>query len=134
MRGYINRYYACANKYHEHKCQAKPINADEIEKAIIDYLKEDITINHKDEIISTMIKNWSESSKDCTKEKKELAKINKELINMMNALKKGIIFDELETEISKYQLRQAELKEIIKQNSDNNPKISNKDLEILFEN
>lgn len=134
-KGYRTRYYGCPNSYHEKRCPSMAINADRIEDAVIAFLKNDLTSEkRKKDIKEAMIKSWKQASVECKEEKNELAQVNKEIKNMLSAIKKGLIFSELESEISRCQIRKKELEEIIEKKESKTPKeLTEKELNKIFD-
>lgn len=112
-KGYTTRYYVCGNKYRNHTCNAKNINADEIELAVVAQLK-DYFLNSDFEVMAEQIlSEYKKSKSDRTAEKKELVTVEKEIHNICNSIAKGVDCDELREELARRKVRKAELQEII---------------------
>lgn len=125
-KGIETRYYTCSNKYNTKKCKSKNINAELLETAIIQYIQEKILNQNMDEIIDNIYSAFKNKSNNLEEEKKELRKVDGEIHNILNAIKKGLVFEELEKELARLKLRQNELTEII--NSDVKNEISREDI------
>lgn len=116
-KGHETRYYTCGNKYRTRKCTSKNINAELLERNILNYITENFLNNSIDSMIDEIYEAYKKRTTDLSEEKKEYAKVKKEIDNIVNAIKKGIIFDELEDEIARLKLRESELKELISSKS-----------------
>lgn len=112
-KGYTTRYYVCGNKYRNHTCKANNINADEMELAVIAQIKDYFMNSDFDAMADEILKEYNKSLADRSKEKKELAKVEKEIVNLCNAIAQGVDCSELREELAKRQVRKAELQEII---------------------
>ena len=112
-KGIETRYYTCGNKYRTMKCKSKNINADLIEGAILKYIKNNIVKPNFDEMVDIIYNEYNSHSKDMSKEKKEYSEVQTEIANIVKAIKKGILFDELEVELERLKLREIELKDLI---------------------
>ena len=112
-KGYTTRYYVCGNKYRNHTCKARNINADEIELAVIAHIKDYFTNSNFDEMAEEILREYNKGRSDHSKEKRELAKIEKEILNICNAIAQGVDCSELREELAKRQVRKAELTDLI---------------------
>ncbi len=125
-KGYTTRYYVCGNKYRNHTCNAKNINADEIELAVAAQIRDYFMNSDFESMADEILKEYNKSRSDRSKEKRELAKIEKEIINLCNAIAQGVDCSELREELAKRQVRKAELQEIIALSDE--PPITKKDI------
>ena len=116
-KGHETRCYTCGNKYRTMKCTTKNINADLLERNILNYITKKFLNNSIDDMIDEIYEAYKKRTTDLSEEKREYAKVKKEIDNIVNAIKKGIIFDELEDEIARLKLRESELKELINSGS-----------------
>lgn len=125
--GYETRYYVCGNKYRTHSCDAKNINANELETFVVASLKDylsNLDFNEcADEILSQL-----NSATDLKKEKAELAEVERKINNIVKSIMNGIIFDELQNELNLLKTRQQELKTIINSFENNTSKIKKDDI------
>ena len=112
-KGYTTRYYACGNKYRNHTCSAPNINADEIEVAVVMYLRDYFQNGDFEAMADEILKAYKNGITDRTAEKKELAKLEKEIANATKAIMSGIDYPELREEIARLQVRKSELQDIL---------------------
>ena len=117
-KGYTTRYYVCGNKYRTHTCKSKNINAEEIETAVVAQLKNYLKTTNFDTIANEAMKAYEKSKGNRSEERKELAKLQQELLNCTNAIKSGLDYPELRNEISSLQVRIAELKDVLSLSND----------------
>jgi site-specific DNA recombinase len=96
-RGYVTRYYACGNKYRNHTCKAKNINAEEIETNVVAQLQDYIKNSDYNSIADEALKAYDSANKNNHAEaRKELAKLKTELSNGVKAILGGFNLPELE--------------------------------------
>lgn len=112
-RGYESRSYICNNKYRSKTCNAKNINADEIETTVVLYLKEYFKNGDFDKMAEEVLLEYNKVSTDHTVEKRELNSINTKIANGTKAILAGAAFEELHEEIAKLKTRKAELEDIL---------------------
>ena len=120
-RGYATRYYCCGNKYRNHTCQSKNINANDLEEFVIKNLKlylEQLDFGQMAQQIADEINGATENLE---KEKKELADIIFQLNNGTKAILKGIDYPELQEEMFKLRVRKSELEDIISRGEEKKP-------------
>lgn len=120
-RGYSTRYYCCGNKYRNHTCQSKNINANDLEEFVIKNLKlylEKLDFGQMAQQIADEINGATENLE---KEKKELADIIFQLNNGTKAILKGIDYPELQEEMFKLRVRKSELEDIISRGEEKKP-------------
>lgn len=132
-KGYKTRYYTCGNKYRTHECDARNINADEIEVFVVHQLKAYLTTTDAHEIAKQICSDINGASDDLKKEKKELREITEKINNGVKAILGGMDFPELETEVNNLRVRKSELEDIIFRRETNKAKISEKDIVTLFD-
>ena len=116
-KGYSTRYYSCGNKYRTKTCHAKNINADMIETFVISHLKEYLATANFDEIATQICLQVNNASKDLSKEKNEIAEIDKKIRNAMNAFMSGVVFPEMQEEVDRLRIRKSELEDIVARRS-----------------
>lgn len=120
-RGYATRYYCCGNKYRNHTCQSKNINANDLEEFVIKNLKlylEQLDFGQMAQQIADEING---ATADLKAERKELADIIFQLNNGTKAILKGIDYPELQEEMFKLRVRKSELEDIISRGEEKKP-------------
>lgn len=120
-RGYSTRYYCCGNKYRNHTCQSKNINANDLEEFVIKNLKlylEQLDFGQMAQQIADEING---ATADLKEERKELADIIFQLNNGTKAILKGIDYPELQEEMFKLRVRKSELEDIISRGEEKKP-------------
>ena len=120
-RGYSTRYYCCGNKYRNHTCQSKNINANDLEEFVIKNLKlylEQLDFGQMAQQIADEING---ATADLKAERKELADIIFQLNNGTKAILKGIDYPELQEEMFKLRVRKSELEDIISRGEEKKP-------------
>lgn len=116
-KGYKTSYYVCGNKYRTHTCDAKNINADNLETFVVAQLQHyfnNIDFNEASESIARRI---NVTSVDLSSEKKELNNIETKIKNGVDAVLSGVKIPELEEELDRLRVRKSELEDIIIRNS-----------------
>lgn len=116
-KGYSTRYYACGTKYRSKTCTAKNINADMIETFVVSNLKNYLATADFDEIATQICLQVNNASKDLSKEKNEIAEIDRKIRNAMKAFMDGIVFPEMQEEVDRLRIRKSELKDIVARRS-----------------
>ena len=113
-KGYKTRYYTCNNKYRTRTCDARNINADELETSVIAGLRGYLQNNDFGEIADNVLTAY-ENSKGGNKlaERKELDRLQVELQNCVKAIRGGLDIPELQNEILQIRTRIAELEETL---------------------
>ena len=133
-KGVETRYYVCGNKYRTHTCQAKNINAAEIEGFVIDGLKRyflELDFEAEANRIALMVNN---STPDLKAERAELASIEAKLNNGLRAILNGFDnFPELQDEMDKLRVRKGELEDIIARRSASTREVDPADIVRIFE-
>lgn len=125
-----NRYYECGNRYRTHTCKNKNINADELETFVIAQIKDALNTWDFSEIAQELEEKINKGTADCTKEKKELVEIEKQIYNGVKAITSGISLTELTQEIDRLRQRKLDLETIITaKNSSMTQKCSAKEIE-----
>lgn len=107
------RYYVCGNKYRTHTCKAKNINADLIETFVVQQLKAYLLESDFKEVAERIAGAVNSAAPDCSKEKAELAGVEKKISNGVNAVLAGMAVPELQEEIDRLRTRKSELEDII---------------------
>ena len=132
-KGVETRYYVCGNKYRTHTCQAKNINAAEIEGFVIDGLKRyflELDFEAEANRIALMVNN---STPDLKAERSELASIEAKLNNGLRAILNGMDnFPELQDEMDKLRVRKCELEDIIARRSASTREVDPADIVKIF--
>ncbi len=132
-KGYSTRYYSCGAKYRSKTCHAKNINADMIETFVVSHLKEYLATANFDEIATQLCLQVNNASKDLSKEKNEIAEIERKIRNAMNAFMSGVVFPEMQEEVDRLRIRKSELEDIVARRSLTNAPIK-KDRVVKFLN
>jgi site-specific DNA recombinase len=113
-KGYTTRYYICGNKRRTRICNAKNVNADELETAIVAKLHEILSTNDFDSMAVEIYKTYQkDKGKGLAAERKELTRIKTKLSNATKAILNGADFSELNDQITQLKTRKAELEELI---------------------
>ena len=87
-KGYKTRYYVCKNKYRTRTCDAKNINADNIEAGVISGLRDYLLNSDFEEIADNVLTAYEQSKGGKIAERKELDKLQTELQNCVKAIRK----------------------------------------------
>ncbi len=110
QKGIVTTSYICKNK--KYGCSMYNVSAklieDEVKQAIKNFI---LTFNKKDFVDKFVKHNLAVNSKSY---KDEYLNIEKEIFNITIAIKKGVVYDELLTELSALKSRKSELDKIIK--------------------
>jgi len=123
-RGYTTRYYCCGNKYRTRSCDAKNINADEIETFVADQLRAYLSTLDYTETARIIADQINGASPDLSAEKAELVSVSSQIRNGMNALLRfNSDFPELEDEIGRLRVRKSELEKIIAARESEHPTV-----------
>ena len=130
-KGYSTRYYCCGNKYRNHTCHAKNLNADEVEVFAVQNLKAYLLGIDFHAMAQKIADTINGASTDLKAERTELADIIQQLENGTKAVLKGIDFPELQTEMFKLRVRKSELEDIIAKGEEKKT-VSVEKLESLF--
>ena len=118
------RYYECGNKYRTRSCNAKNINADLIETFVVSQLKAYLLDVDFEETAQRLADAVNSASPDCSKERSELADIDKKISNGVKAVISGMDIPELQTEIDRLRTRKSELEDIIAHKENGGKKIN----------
>ena len=120
-RGYSTRYYCCGNKYRNHTCHAKNINAEELEAFVVQNLKHYLANVDFSEMAQQIADEINSATADLKAERKELADIIFQLNNGTKAILKGIDYPELQEEMFRLRVRKSELEDMIQRGAEHNP-------------
>ncbi len=112
-RGYGTRYYVCVNR-RKKTCENPWVNADNLEKAVYDCIKEYFLNADYNELAEAVIKAYKESVPKQDAEKRELASIEKKIKNGVKAILEGLDVAEVKEEIANLKVRKLELEEKIR--------------------
>lgn len=132
-RGYSTRYYCCGNKYRNHTCHAKNINAEELEVFVVQNLKQYFANIDFSQMAQQIADEINGATVDLKAERKELADIIFQLNNGTKAILKGIDYPELQEEMFRLRVRKSELEDVIQRGAEHNP-VSVEKLVQLFQN
>ena len=122
-RGYTTRYYCCGNKYRTRDCDAKNINADEIETFVVQHLKAYLLGLDFEETAKYIAAQVNGAAPDLSAEKNELAQVNAQIANGVKAILSGLVVPELEQELDRLRVRKSELEDIIARRSSDRPEV-----------
>ena len=123
-RGYTTRYYTCGNKYRTRSCDARNINANEIESFVVEQLREYLRTLDYTETAQRIADQVNHASPDLSAERAELVNVSSQIQNGMKALLRfDSDFPELEDEIGRLRVRKAELEDIIAQRTSEHPTV-----------
>ena len=131
-KGYSTRYYCCGNKYRNHTCHAKNLNAEELEIFVVQNLKQYLSDLDFSQMAQQVADEINGASVDLKAERKELADIIFQLNNGTKAILKGIDYPELQEEMFRLRVRKSELEDIIRRGEEKKP-VSAEKLEQLFQ-
>lgn len=120
-KGYETRCYICGNKYRTRSCNAKNINAEEIEACVVQNLKMYLLGADFQKIADEISGKINSASPDLNAERIELADVTAQIANGTKAILKGIDYPELQTEMFKLRVRKSELEDIISRSDAKNP-------------
>ena len=132
-RGYSTRYYCCGNKYRNHTCHAKNINAEELEAFVVQNLKHYLANVDFSQMAQQIADEINGATADLKAERKELADIIFQLNNGTKAILKGSDYPELQEEMFRLRVRKSELEDMIQRGAEHNP-VSVEKLVQLFQN
>jgi len=108
--------YTCEGRYRDKICKMQNFNADEIESKIREEIKKWTKRVDVGEFSMELDKHKRVYKKDDSKERDEYLQVQREIFNMTNAIKKGIIYDELMGELETSKARLVELEKILNVN------------------
>lgn len=124
-------YYRCNNQKRTHKCPALSVRADKIEKEVLDCFNDVIfTPANRDAIIGSMVQYIEGQSEDTNYKaeiEKEIALVDKQIENILNALMNGITANSVNEKLKELENK----KETLKLNLEKSKiiKLKSKDLE-----
>lgn len=133
-KGYSTRYYTCGNKYRTRECNAKNINAEEIETFVVQNLKAYLLSLDFDEMADYICDKINNASPDLSAEKQELVQLDTKIKNGINAILSGMQIPELDKELDRLRNRKHELEDIIAQREAELPQISREAVIELLKN
>lgn len=117
-KGYTTRYYVCGNKYRTHTCKARNINADELEVAVVAYLKDYFAKGDFDAMAAEIFKAYKESSSSKETERRELVSVEQKIGNLIKAPTAGVDCEEVRDELTRLKVRKVELEELLSLSSE----------------
>lgn len=132
-KGYETRRYVCGNRYRTHTCDAKTINADEIETFVVQNLKAYLLQADYEAEAQRIADMVNSASADLKEERSELAAINAKLQNGLRAILNG--FDdlpELRMEMDRLRVRKSELEDIIGRRTSSRKPVDPQDIVKIF--
>jgi site-specific DNA recombinase len=112
-KGYSTRSYCCCNKYRTKTCDARNVNADELEATVVIQLKEYFSGGDFDTMAEEIFRAYTDGKSSNGSEKKEIAEINRQIANGTKAILAGADFSELNEEMARLKVRKAELEDIL---------------------
>ncbi|MCL2070834.1 MAG: recombinase family protein [Oscillospiraceae bacterium] len=112
-KGYTTRYYVCGSKNRAKTCDAKNINADQLESAVVIKLKEYFANGDFDTMADEIFKAYTNGKGSKVEEKKELKEVERQLANGTKAILDGVDITELKEEMARLNVRKSELQDII---------------------
>jgi len=112
-KGYRTRYYVCNNKYRTRTCNARNINADDIESSVIDGLRDYLLNTDFETIADNVMEAYEKSKGGKVAERKERDKLQKEMANLIKAIANGLDIPEIQDEVLSKRTRIAELDEVL---------------------
>jgi len=122
-KGYSTSYYVCGNKYRTHTCEAKNINANEIETFVVQHLKAyllDIDFSETAKYIADQVNG---AGPELTAEKAELVQVSTQIQNGVKAVLSGLDVPELKSELDRLRVRKSELEDIIAKRKSDRPHV-----------
>ena len=125
-KGIVTMSYVCPNKA-EKKCNAQNISAILLETEVQRAVKKWLLNLDLNSIVEKFIKGRDLNS-DYIQTKKELKKVNNEIDNILSAIKKGLVFDEMKNDIEMLKKQQITLNDNISrfENNQNTQTFKNK--------
>ena len=93
-------YYICSGKHQHKNCKLKNIRQDELENAIIDQISSIVDVNQLiDDIWNYYLATNSERQGDIETERAQVAKIDKQIENLTNAVANGMDYTIVQTKL-----------------------------------
>ena len=114
--GHRHYYYICQGKHTEKKCSKKNVRKDRIETAVMDFLREFILNDETIDWLLTGLENLQElmaRNSPLPALEAEFNDAEKSILNILDALEKGISTDRTQERLLTLERRQKELKEQI---------------------
>ena len=112
-KGYKTRHYTCGNKYRTKTCDARNINADELEAAVAIKLKDYFSNTDFSTMAEEIYSAYSKGKGSKAEEKKELTQVERKIANGTKAILEGADYSELHEQMAMLRVRKSELEEII---------------------
>ena len=113
-KGVETRYYVCGNRYRTHTCHGQSVNADWLEREVVEAVREYLNDTEFEAEAQRIADQVNNSSPELTAERAELAGINAKLSNGLRAILNGFNdFPELHEEMDRLRVRKGELEDII---------------------
>ena len=112
-KGHEYRCYCCGTKYRNHTCDAKNLNAVEVETFVVQNLKMYLLALDFDEMAKKIAGQINSAADDLKAERTELLDVEAQLANGTKAILKGLDYPELQEEMFRLRVRKSELEDII---------------------
>ncbi|MCR4645028.1 MAG: recombinase family protein [Oscillospiraceae bacterium] len=112
-KGHEYKCYCCGTKYRNHTCNAKNINAEEIETFVVQNLKDYLLRLDFDTMAKKIADEINGAGEDLKAERAELLDVEAQLANGTRAILKGLDYPELQQEMFKLRVRKSELEDIV---------------------
>ena len=129
--GYKTAYYYCSTKYRTRNCTAPNINAERLEKWVIEQLN-DFLRNFSDQAAERVLSEMKNRSSNFDSEKNRLREIELKLKNATDAILNGITYPELMEEIKSLRQERAELEATIARASSEKILVTKEDIMNAF--
>ena len=132
-KGIETRSYVCGNRYRTHTCHAQSVNADWLEREVVDAVREYLADTEFEAEAQRIADQVNNSSPELTAERAELAGINAKLSNGLRAILNGFNdFPELHEEMDRLRVRKGELEDIIGRRQARRTAVDPKDIVKIF--
>ena len=113
-KGVETRSYVCGNRYRTHTCHGRSINADWLEREVVDAVRAYLAETEYEAEAQRIADMVNSSTPELTAERAELAGVNAKLNNGLQAILNGFNdFPELHAELDRLRVRKGELEDII---------------------
>lgn len=132
-KGYESSSYVCGNKYRTRTCDAKNLNAVELETFVVANLKDYLRSADFSAIAHKIAGEVNNASPNLLKERTELAEIELKIRYGVKAVLSGISFPELQEEMDHLRVRKSELEDIMARAQADRPEVNPQDIIRLFE-
>jgi site-specific DNA recombinase len=131
-KGHEYSCYCCGTKYRNHTCDAKNLNAVEVETFVVQNLKMYLLALDFDEMAKKIADSINGAADDLKAERMELLDIEAQLANGTRAILKGLDYPELQEEMFKLRVRKSELEDVLARKNPHKP-VDPKKIAALFQ-